>query len=101
MPAIVRVAVDADGAALRACLDQRLALIKPNHRELEELVDRSLPTIGDVVAAAEAVVAGGIQAGLVSLGPDGALLVDGEGASHAEASAAAGLQSVRGGDALP
>ena len=100
VPSGVRVAVDADGAALQACRGQRLALIKPNLRELEGLVDRSLPTLGDVVAAAGDLVAGGIDAVLVSLGQDGAVLVDRDGASHAEAHVEDVVNTVGAGDAL-
>jgi 1-phosphofructokinase len=95
-----RVAIDADGPALRAAIDQRVALIKPNHAELEGLVGRRLPTLGDVVEAAGELLAGGVQSVLVSLGPDGAVLVDKTGAHHAEARIADVLNPVGAGDAL-
>jgi 1-phosphofructokinase len=95
-----RVAIDADGAALKACIGQRIALIKPNHVELEGLVGRSLPTLGDVVEAATELLASGIASVLVSLGPDGAVLVDSTGAQHAEARIADLLNTVGAGDAL-
>jgi 1-phosphofructokinase family hexose kinase len=100
LPAGVRMAVDADGEALRACLGRRLALIKPNHHELETLVGRPLPTLGDVVAAGREVVRRGVEAVLVSLGPDGALLVDQAGESHAEARIDDLANTVGAGDAL-
>jgi 1-phosphofructokinase len=96
----VSVAVDADGAALRACLGQPLSLIKPNLPELVELAGRPLPTIGDVVAAGGRIVSGGVRAVLVSLGPDGAVLVDSEGAIHAEARLDQVANPVGAGDAL-
>jgi 1-phosphofructokinase family hexose kinase len=100
LPAGVRMAVDADGDALRTCLGRRLALIKPNHHELETLVGRPLPTLGDVVAAAHEVVRRGVEAVLVSLGPDGAVLVDQSGESHAEARIDEVVNTVGAGDAL-
>lgn len=100
VPPGVSVAVDADGAALRACLGQRVALLKPNLRELEGLVERPLPTLGKVVVAAGDLVAGGIDAVLVSLGPDGAVLVDRDGATHAEARIDDLVNTVGAGDAL-
>ncbi len=100
MPPGVRVAVDAEGAALRACLGERVALIKPNHGELEGLIGRPLPTLGDVVAAASELVAGGIETVLVSLGADGAVHVDRDGATHAEAHLDGVLNNVGAGDAL-
>lgn len=100
VPPGVRVAVDADGAALRESVGARVALIKPNHHELEELVGRALPTLGDVVDAATELMVGGIGAVLVSLGPDGALHVDAGGVRHAEAQVDGVLNTVGAGDAL-
>jgi 1-phosphofructokinase family hexose kinase len=100
LPSGVRMAVDADGDALRACLGRRLALIKPNHHELETLVGRPLPTLGDVIAAGHEVVQRGVDAVLVSLGPDGAVLVDRSGEFHAEARIDEVVNTVGAGDAL-
>ena len=99
-PASVRVAVDADRAALRAAVSARVALLKPNRVELEELVGRRLPTLGDVVDAAAELVAGGTEMVLVSLGSDGALFVDRTGACHAEAAIDDVANTVGAGDAL-
>jgi 1-phosphofructokinase len=99
-PAAVHVAVDADRAALRAAVGARVALLKPNRVELEELVGRSLPTLGDVVDAAAELVAGGTGKVLISLGPDGAVLVDRSGACHAEAAIDDVANTVGAGDAL-
>jgi 1-phosphofructokinase family hexose kinase len=99
-PASVHVAVDADRAALRSAVAARVALLKPNRAELEELVGRGLPTLGDVHDAASELVAGGTERVLVSLGPDGALLVDRTGACHAEAAIDDVANTVGAGDAL-
>jgi 1-phosphofructokinase len=95
-----RIAVDTSGEALRAAVCAGAALVKPNAAELEELVGRPLSTIGDVIKAAREVVERGCHAVLVSLGPDGALLVDAQAASHAEASVADVVNTVGAGDAL-
>ena len=100
LPSGVRLAVDADGDALRACVGERLALIKPNLEELERLVGRRLPTLGDVVAAGRELVEGGIDTVLVSLGPDGAALIEREQVTHAEARIDDVLNTVGAGDAL-
>jgi 1-phosphofructokinase len=100
VPAQVRVAVDADGTALREAAAARVALLKPNLIELEGLVGRSLPTLGAVIEAAEGVLAGGIAGLLVSLGADGAVFVDADGASHAEARIDDVVNTVGAGDAL-
>jgi 1-phosphofructokinase family hexose kinase len=96
----IRLAVDAEGEALRASIGERVALIKPNHDELEGLVGHPIQTLGGVVAAAAGLVEQGVQAVLVSLGPDGAVLVDRDGASHAEANIGDMVNSVGAGDAL-
>jgi 1-phosphofructokinase len=100
MPDDVRVAVDADRDALRAVAGRSIALMKPNRAELEELLGRDLPTLGDVADAAAELVAGGADMVLVSLGADGALIVDRDGSCHAEASLDDVTNPVGAGDAL-
>jgi len=95
-----RVAVDTSGEALGAAVCAGVALVKPNSAELEELVGRPLATIGEVVTAAREIVERGCQTVLVSLGADGALLVDARSASHAEASVDGVANTVGAGDAL-
>lgn len=96
----VRVAVDADGEALKACIGCPIDLLKPNRHELEELIGRPLQTLGDVVAAARGLITQGAGAVLVSLGPDGAVLVEDAGAMHAEAPIDDVVNPVGAGDAL-
>jgi 1-phosphofructokinase len=100
MPDDVRVAVDADRNVLRAVVGRRVALLKPNHLELEELMGRSLATFGEVADAAAELVAGGAETVLVSLGSDGALVADRDGACHAEAALEDVANPVGAGDAL-
>ncbi|BDX34192.1 1-phosphofructokinase [Mycobacterium antarcticum] len=74
------VAVDGSGAALAAVLDNARDglpnLIKPNADELADVLGTTLRTLGDVTAAARTLVDRGVGSVLVSLGGDGALLVD-------------------------
>ena len=100
LPPAVRVAVDADRSALRAVVRTPIALLKPNRAELEEVMGRPLPTLGDVADAAAELVAGGAERVLVSLGPDGALVADRTGAQHAEAAIDDVANPVGAGDAL-
>jgi 1-phosphofructokinase len=83
------VAVDTSQAALPIVLARPLEqlphLIKPNADELAELTGRSFRTLGDVADAAAELVERGVQTVLVSLGADGALLVDRRTARHATA----------------
>jgi 1-phosphofructokinase len=95
-----RFALDSSGPALRAGLSARPDVIKPNVEELSEAVGRPLPTIGDAVAAARELMALGAQTVVVSLGRDGALLVDDVGVLHAAAHVASPKSTVGAGDAL-
>lgn len=95
-----RFALDSSGAPLLAGLRAGPDVIKPNAEELAQAVGRPLSTIGQVVEAAGELRALGAVTVLVSLGSDGALLVDGSGALHAAAFVAAPRSTVGAGDAL-
>jgi 1-phosphofructokinase len=96
----VRVAVDTSGSALGKVLATGPDLLKPNETELTEVVGTRLQTLGDVVAAAEKLRSHGVRAVLVSLGPNGAILVDDQGAVHGEGSVVVPRSTVGAGDAL-
>lgn len=72
----IRFVVDATGALLTNVLKYHPFLIKPNRAELEEICGRTLATDEEIAEAARELKAGGAQNVLVSLGGDGALLVD-------------------------
>jgi 1-phosphofructokinase len=96
----VSVAIDASGPALRLAAAAGPDLIKPNLEELEELVGRSLHTLGDVLLAGQDLVAGGVGTVVVSLGGRGALLVSPGTVAHAVAPVSSPLSTVGAGDAL-
>jgi 1-phosphofructokinase len=96
----VRVAIDASGPALRHAVAAGPDLIKPNLEELEELVDRPLNTLGEVLAAGVDLVANGVATVVVSLGHHGALLVTESAAALAVAPVSSPLSTVGAGDAL-
>jgi len=96
----VNVAIDASGPALRHAVTAGPDLIKPNLEELEELVDRSLTTLREVLDAAADLVAHGVATVVVSLGGDGALLVSESVVAHAVAPVSSPLSTVGAGDAL-
>jgi 1-phosphofructokinase len=109
-----RVAVDTSGEPLRRLLadPSGITLFKPNVHELSEAVGIPLHTVGEVIEAAREVIRRGAEVMYVSMGADGALVVDAEQAVHALAvpvrlasSAGAGDASLAGfvlgaGDAL-
>lgn len=74
----VHFVVDTTGQALWEALACRPLMIKPNRSELAQLCGRPLPTDADIVQAAAELQANGAQNVLVSLGGDGALLLDAE-----------------------
>jgi 1-phosphofructokinase len=96
----VRTAIDTSGPALRAAVAAGPDLVKPNAHELAEITGRDLDTLGDVVDAAGRLRAQGVRAVLASLGADGAVLVDEQGALHAEAPVPRVVSTVGAGDAL-
>lgn len=77
--------VDVSGALLHAAVGEAPHLIKPNRREMAELMGRESPTPEEVRAYAHALVEQGIAYVLVSLGRDGAMLVCREGVWRASA----------------
>jgi len=95
-----RVAVDTSGAALERVLAAGPDVLKPNEEELSEVTGVIPETFGDVVFAANDLRAKGVGTVLVSLGPRGAVLVDGAGALHAESEVIVPRSTVGAGDAL-
>ena len=94
------VAIDTSGRALEAVLSAGPTLVKPNRDELAEVTGLRLRTIADVVDAASRLRDLGAGAVLASLGADGAVLVDDDGAIHGRTPAVAPLSSVGAGDAM-
>ena len=94
------VAVDTSGAPLRPAVEAGPDLVKPNRVELEELVGADLTTLGAVIDAARDLVTGGVGTVVVSLGRDGAVVVDAESATHAVATIGTPRSTVGAGDCL-
>ncbi len=101
LPEDVRLVVDAEREPLLPALAYRPYLVKPNRAELSEIVGRSLLTDAEVAAAARELQAAGAKNVLVSLGADGALLLDETGALHrAPAARGRAVNTVGAGDAM-
>lgn len=80
-----RIAVDTSGPALRAVVDEgRPHLIKPNEHELSELsgipLDPALPLVDDVLRIARQLVPAKTAGALITLGAQGAVYIDADGA---------------------
>lgn len=78
----IRVAVDATGRLLTATLKYKPFLIKPNRQELAGLFMKEIRTREDIIDCARELKKMGAQNVLVSLGHEGALLLDEHGAVH-------------------
>jgi 1-phosphofructokinase len=96
----LRVVVDTSGSTLREALSATPHVVKPNAHELAEVTGRLINTVGDVTAAAELLRVKGLGTVLVSLGRDGAVLVDGNGAWHGRTAAVTAINTVGAGDAF-
>ena len=96
-----RVVLDTSGPALRACLGQGLALIKPSLREFEELVGEKLPDAAAQDAAALRLVREGAAERIaVSLSAEGALLATREGVVRRPAIPVKAVGTVGAGDSF-
>jgi 1-phosphofructokinase len=78
----IRTVVDATGQALKAALEYRPFLIKPNLRELEDFFGEPMNSNKKIEIAAIKMREMGAQNVLVSMAGDGAMLLDETGAVH-------------------
>jgi 1-phosphofructokinase len=67
--------LDASGEGLRAGVQARPNVVKPNRDELQEWLGRPLPSLADVRQAAAEMMARGVDRVVVTLGKEGALAV--------------------------
>jgi 1-phosphofructokinase len=96
----VPVAVDSSGPPLAESLRAQPDLVKPNLHELSELTGQVPQTLGEVIDAAQEVRRRGARTVLASLGGDGAVLVDAEGALWGQAPVQKVVSTVGAGDAM-
>ncbi len=78
----VRIVVDATKKLLVNSLKYRPFLIKPNRQELSEIFDVEVKTEDDIVHYAKELQKMGARNVLISLGGDGAMLIDENGNKH-------------------
>lgn len=91
---------DSSREAFAAGLKASPWLVKPNRRELEIWMGRSLPTLQDVVEAAHALRKDGIAHVVISLGVEGALWVNASGAWLAKPPVCEVVSTVGAGDSM-
>jgi 6-phosphofructokinase 2 len=96
-----RFVVDASGEALQAALDEGVHLVKPNVRELTELMPEGSGGTDALIAAARKLVAGArAEIVALSMGDEGALLVTQDGAWQAASPRVKMVSSVGAGDSF-
>ena len=77
-----RCVIDATGMLLTKALPYHPFLVKPNLEELEEIVGKKLDGLSAIEIAAQQMQQLGARNVLVSLGGEGALLIDEKGHAH-------------------
>ena len=95
-----RAILDADGEALTEGVADKPFAVKPNTRELERLVGRSLTGVPEILAAARGLIEKGVELVLVSMGAAGALVLDRKSAYRTEPWDAAIKSPTGAGDAM-
>ena len=78
----IRIVVDATKKLLLNVLKYKPFLIKPNNHELEEMFDVTLKTDEEIITYAKKLQEQGAQNVLISMGGDGAILLDEHGQSY-------------------
>ncbi len=97
----VPVILDARDQLLAAAIDAKPEVVKPNHAELETLMDRPLSVPEGVLGAAVELLARGVRIVIASLGNSGAIIATpGQGCYWARSPQVEFVSSVGAGDAL-
>ena len=96
----LKAVLDADGELLKRGLEARPFMIKPNSHELRCLLGFEAQGVKEVESAGQKVRAMGVENVLVSMGPDGAVLISEEGSFFAKPPAVEAISPVGAGDSL-
>lgn len=96
----VKVILDIEGDYLKNALHTNPFLIKPNIDELEGLLGTKLAQTSDIVQAARALIAQGVEKVVVSRGADGLLWIDNTQVIEAKALKVEVKSTVGAGDAI-
>ncbi len=96
----VKTILDTSGTALKEGLKAGPDLIKPNQKELEELLGAIMKTPQEIANAAFEVLAMGADAVAVSLGAEGMVYVEDDSAFHVEVPSIDAINPVGSGDSV-
>ncbi|MGD8587538.1 MAG: 1-phosphofructokinase family hexose kinase [Chromatiales bacterium] len=95
-----KVVIDAHGTVLKNALESKPFLVRTNRYVLEMLIKKRLGTIEAVAEAARSIQRKGIQYVCISLGTEGAVLVDAQNSYHSTAPRVRVFSTVGSGDAM-
>lgn len=95
-----RFVLDTSGTALPALIDSKPFLVKPNKEELGDLFETKIRDAEHAVECAMQLVARGVENVIVSLGAEGAILVDNGQAYWAKAPTGKMVNTVGAGDSM-
>ncbi len=95
-----KVLLDTSGESLRLAVEAGPYLVKPNQKELENLVGRKLETMEEIQAQAERLLKNGIEKVVVSLGQKGLLYADALGTILQKAYPVTAVNTVACGDTV-
>jgi len=73
-----KVFFDTSGDALRAALEAKPDFVKPNRKELEALLGRSIHNVQEAIDAARELIRRGAQSAAVTMGADGLIWLESE-----------------------
>ncbi len=100
LPKNVKIIVDAERENLEQALKNKLFMVKPNLRELEEFSLEPIRTKKDMVRCACQLIDRGVENVLVSMGADGAILTNGSRHYYCKSASVAINSTVGAGDSM-
>lgn len=95
-----QIILDTSGALLKAGMEARPTMVKPNRDELEALFDTKIGSMQDVIALARKIYEKGIPYVVVSLGGDGSLMICSDGVYQAKTPSLKVVNTVGCGDSM-
>jgi tagatose 6-phosphate kinase len=92
--------LDSNGKALKSGINAKPSLIKPNLRELEQLLGRKIEDEKDIISSAKQIVYKGVESVIVSMGKDGAYFIQANSVTKADALQVKVANTIGSGDSM-
>ncbi len=100
LPSGVKIAVDCEGEKLKKAISAGVFLVKPNLYELESITETKCTSKKDMILGAKKLIDMGAKKVLLSLGPSGAILTDGQVHLYCKSANVAVNSTVGAGDCM-